>query len=136
MIKMYRNMTWAIEWKQYLQERADADEQKELAAGKTYIPFIRESLQAHCNKDGLIYQPAMYDEYLTWEVKHEARIKEAHNVSPLERITIFSRVSSTMFQQLDELQVMGNYEQYVNKLYYSPVSILERMSLAAAYARS
>jgi hypothetical protein len=31
---------------------------------------------------------------------------------------------------------MGNYEQYVNKLYYSPVSILERMSLAVAYARS
>jgi hypothetical protein len=40
-----------------------------------------------------------------------------------------------MFQQLDELQLIGNYEQQVNTLRYSPVSILERMSLAAAYAR-
>jgi hypothetical protein len=132
---MYRIMTWVNEWKQYLQERADADEQKEIAAGKTYVPFIRKSLQAHCNKDGLIYQPAMYDEYFVWELENEGWFK-VDNLSPLERITAFSHVSHTMFQQLDELQVMGNYEQYVNKLYYSPVSILERMSLAVAYARS
>ena len=128
-------MTWVIEWKQYLQERADADEQKEIAAGKTYVSFLRKSLQAQCNTDGLIYQPAMYDEYFMWEAENEGWFEVERNLSPLERIAAFSRVSRTMFQQLDELQLIGNYEQQINKLHYSPVSILERMSLAAAYAR-
>ena len=128
-------MTWIIEWKQYLQERASSDEAKEIAAGKTYVSFLRKSLAAQCNTDGLIYQPAMYDEYLTWEDEHEAWFKVERNLSPLERIAAFSRVSRTMFQQLDELQLIGNYEQQVNTLRYSPVSILERMSLAAAFAR-
>ena len=128
-------MTWVIEWKQYLQERAAADEQKEITAGKTYVSFLRKSLAAQCNTDGLIYQPAIYDEYLTWENGHEHLLKVDPNLSPLERITAFSRISLTMFKQMHELQLIGNYEQQINKLHYSPVSILERMSLAAEFAR-
>lgn len=128
-------MSWVIEWKQYLQERAAADEQKEIAAGKTYIPFLRKSIEAQCHTDGLIYQPAMYDEYLTWETEHEGWFKLERNLSPRERIAAFSRVSRVIFQQLDEFQLIGNYEQQINHLHYSPVSILERMSLAVAYAQ-
>jgi len=128
-------MSWVSEWKQYLQEQATANEQKEIASGKTYISFLRKSIEAQCNMDGLIYQPAMYDEYLTWEDEHEPWFKLERNLSPRERIAAFSRVSRTMFQQLDELQLIGNYEHQINQLHYSPVSILERMSLAAAFAR-
>ena len=132
---MYRIMSWAIEWKHYLQEQATADEQKNIAAGKKYIPFLVKSLQAQCNKDGLIYQPAMYDEYLKWEEEHEGWFRLERNLSPPERIAAFSRVSRTMFQQLDELQLIGDYQHQVKLIHYSPVSILERMSLAAAFKR-
>ena len=127
-------MSWVIEWKHYLQEQATADEKKEIANGKTYIPYVYKSLKAQCNKDGLIYQPAMYDEYLKWEDKHKALLHLDHELSPRERILAFTRVSRTMFRQHDELQLIGDYEHQIANLHYCPVSIIERMSLAAAYA--
>jgi hypothetical protein len=78
----------------------------------------------------LVYQPALYDEYNTWEEENPILMMD---VSFQERIRMFKNISHVLQQQVDEICIMEQYEQASKKHFYHSVSILERMSLAVAY---
>jgi hypothetical protein len=125
-------MSWSTEWKTYLQGVAIQAENKEILAGKIYEPTLRERLVRMCEASNLVYQPAMYDEYTTWEEENPIMVLD---VNPQRRIRMFKSISYFLQQQVDEIRVMERYEQAIKQQFYSPVSILERMSLAVAYSR-
>jgi hypothetical protein len=125
-------MSWSTEWKTYLQGVALQAENKEILAGKIYEPALRERLVRLCEASNLVYQPAMYDEYTTWEEENPIMILD---VNPQRRIRMFKSISYFLQQQADEIRIIDQYEQAANQHFYHPVSILERMSLAAAYSR-
>lgn len=124
-------MSWSTEWKTYLQGVATETENKEIAAGKIYDPALRECLVRLCEANKLVYQPAMYDEYTTWEAENPILMMD---VNPRRRISMFRNISYFLKQQVDEIRIMDRYEQAIKQQFYSPVSILERMSLAVAYS--
>jgi len=126
-------MSWSTEWKTYLQGVATETENKNIAAGKVYDPTLRERLILLCEANKLVYQPAVYDEYKTWEEENPILMMD---VSFPRRIRMFKSISYFLKQQVDELRIMDQYEQASNKHFYHSVSILERMSLAVAYTTS
>ena len=126
-------MSWSTEWKTYLQSVAAEAESKEIAAGKVYEPTLRARLLLLCEANKLVYQPAVYDEYKTWEEENPILMMD---VSFERRIRMFKSISYFLKQQVDEIRVMDQYEKNAKQQFYHPVSILERMSLAAAYARN
>ena len=123
-------MSWSAEWKTYLQGVATETENKEIAAGKVYHPSLRKRLVRLCEANNLVYQPALYDEYKTWEEENPILMMD---VNPSRRIRMFKSISYFLKQQVDEIRIMEQYEKSAKKHFYHPVSILERMSLAVAY---
>jgi hypothetical protein len=123
-------MSWSTEWKTYLQGVATETESKEIAAGKIYDLTLRERLVELCRANKLVYQPVLYDEYTTWEEENPIMILD---VNPQQRIRMFKSISYFLKQQMDEIRIMERYEHVAKQHFYSPVSILERMSLAVAY---
>lgn len=123
-------MSWSTEWKTYLEGVAIETENKEIAAGKIYKPYLRKRLERLCNANKLVYQPTLYDEYNTWEEENPILMMD---VSFQERIRMFKNISHVLRQQIDEIRIMEQYEQASKKHFYHHVSILERMSLAVAY---
>jgi len=123
-------MSWSTEWKTYLQGVATEAENKEIAAGKIYEPTLRERLVRLCEANNLVYQPAVYDEYTTWEEENPILMMD---VNPQRRIRMFKSISYFLKQQVDEIRIMDRYEHAAKQQFYHPVSILERMSLAVAY---
>jgi hypothetical protein len=125
-------MSWSTEWKAYLQSVATEAESKEIAAGKVYDPTLRERLLRVCEANKLVYQPAVYDEYMTWEEENPILMMD---VNPQRRIRMFKDISYFLKQQVKEIRIMDRYEQAAKQQFYHPVSILERMSLAVAYGQ-
>jgi hypothetical protein len=125
-------MSWSTEWKAYLQSVATEAESKEIAAGKVYDPTLRERLLRVCEANKLVYQPAVYDEYMTWEEENPIMMMD---VNPQRRIRMFKDISYFLKQQVKEIRIMDRYEQAAKQQFYHPVSILERMSLAVAYGQ-
>jgi len=123
-------MSWSTEWKTYLQGVATETENKNIAAGKVYDPTLRERLVLLCETNKLVYQPAVYDEYKTWEEENPILMMD---VSFPRRIRMFKSISYFLKQQVNEIRIMDQYEQASKKHFYHSVSILERMSLAVAY---
>lgn len=123
-------MSWSTEWKTYLEGVAVETENKEIAEGKIYQPYLRKRLERLCMANKLVYQPALYDEYNTWEEENPILMMD---VSFQERIRMFKNISHVLQQQVDEIRIMEQYEQASKKHFYHSVSILERMSLAVAY---
>ena len=125
-------MSWSTEWKAYLQSVATEAESKDIAAGKVYDPTLRERLLRVCEANKLVYQPAVYDEYMTWEEENPILMMD---VNPQRRIRMFKDISYFLKQQVKEIRIMDRYEQAAKQQFYHPVSILERMSLAVAYGQ-
>jgi|APFre7841882654_1041346.scaffolds.fasta_scaffold80252_2 hypothetical protein len=123
-------MSWSTEWKTHLQNVALETEWKDFTAGKRYEPTLRKRLEQLCNRNELVYQPALYNEYITWETENPILILD---VSFDKRIRMFKNISHVLHQQVDELRMMEQYEKAAKQHFYHHVSILERMSLAIAY---
>jgi hypothetical protein len=123
-------MSWSTEWKAYLQSVATEAESKEIAAGKVYDPTLRARLVRVCEANKLVYQPALYAEYTTWEEENPILMMD---VSFERRIRMFKDTSYFLKQQVKEIRIMDQYEKGATQHFYHPVSILERMSLAVAY---
>jgi hypothetical protein len=125
-------MSWSEEWKTYLQSVATEAENKEIAAGKLYEPALRARLVRVCEANKLVYQPAVYDEYMTWEEENPILMMD---VNSQRRIRMFKDISYFLKQQVYEIRIMDRYEKGAKQHFYHPVSILERMSLAVAYTQ-
>lgn len=116
---------WVIEWRQMLNAKF---------ASMTHSPIkdrlSYELLQCLAETLYIVYDPAMYDEYLSMYDKF------MHIRSLDERMIEYAHKSPIILAQVTELKNVYELEQFsvANRIVYHQDSILERVALAAHFA--
>lgn len=116
---------WVIEWRQMLNAKF---------ASMTHSPIedklSHELLQCLAETLYIVYDPAMYDEYLS--MYHQFM----HIRSLEDRMIEYAHKSPIILAQVTELKNVYELEQFsiANRIVYHQDSILERVALAAHFA--
>jgi hypothetical protein len=94
-----------------------------------YHAEIYDELRLYCVDNGLVYFPAMYDEYVTWSANNDTTFS-------YEDICEYATRSKLIQEQLAEFDSIRNLERIARTehiRFYDGDSIMEKVSLAAHY---
>ena len=119
-------MTWIDEWRTMLQHKSRASLQ---SYPMNYHAEIYDELRLYCTDNGLVYFPAMYDEYVTWSENNDTTFS-------YEDICEYATHSKLIQDQLNEFDSIRNLERIARTehiRFYDGDSIMEKVSLAAHY---
>jgi len=130
-------MSWIQEWHIILREKARNDPH---IYPDDFRSDIYEALRTHCTKMNIVYFPAMYNEYITWDAHYGhlyRTIGKFANPVPNEAHFRYFLTQSVLIQsQIRERNVIRDLEQFAKKenIVFHDDSIMEKISLAAHYA--
>jgi len=125
-------MTWLDEWKLMMEQRREVEPEYDL---QLYV-----AIRNMCNRVGVIYQVAIYNEYNKWEDNygHLYRTIDGSpaDVPTQEHLAHFATHSETIQFQKEEMKRIVELERFAqkNKIRFHDDSIIEKISLAAHYA--
>jgi hypothetical protein len=123
---LYVTMTWVDEWRSMLEHKSRASLQ---SYPMNYHTEIYADLRLYCRDNGLVYFPALYDEYVTWAANNDT-------IFSYEDICEFATHSKLIQEQLNEFDSIRNLERIAQAehiRFYDGDSIMEKVSLAAYY---
>jgi hypothetical protein len=124
-------MTWLDEWKLMMEQREEVEPEYDFG--------IYTAVRDLCQHLKVVYQVSIYNEYIKWEDEygHLYRVIDGSLSPSLQHLLYFASHSETIRLQKEEMKRIVELEQFAqkNKIHFHDDSIIEKIELAAHYAR-
>jgi len=130
-------MSWIQEWHAMLHNKAVTSLHSYPADFRT---DIYDALRSYCTRIEVVYFPAMYDEYLSWNAHYGHLYRTIDgSFSPVpndSHLRYFTNQSALIQEQIRERTIIRDLEKFAKKekIVFHDDSIIEKISLAAHYA--